>query len=51
MPSGISANFASDDVLFDTILTTLNFSDSSNRIQSDILSPTISPSSSSGVTQ
>ncbi|MEK7592014.1 MAG: hypothetical protein AAB508_01315 [Patescibacteria group bacterium] len=51
VPSGISANFASDDVLFDTILTTLNFSDSSNRIQSDILSPTISPSSSSGVTQ
>ncbi|MBI5614275.1 hypothetical protein HY947_05095 [Candidatus Gottesmanbacteria bacterium] len=51
VPSGISANFDSDDTLFDTILTTLSFSTLVNPIETQTLSPSLTPSTSSGTTQ
>lgn len=51
IPSGISANFESDDRVFDTILTTFRFSGSITPTATEILSPSVSPSASSGSTQ
>lgn len=51
IPSGISANFESDDRVFDTILSTFRFSGSITPITTETLSPSVSPSASSGSTQ